>query len=551
MSRIRFVSHDKLSHRPVVAVLKQEFAQASARLPSTMALPPPPGFAMEHGFTDGAPYEPQVGDLAATLPTPILPAAADGPGASSPAPRTIGLAFAAYGLSPLLGGSLLALLQCGEEDSAEDLAAVPDTDLDTALPDLAVGDEGRPPTLFEKGAVRSFFKKLRTAFATPTPFAPPSFSNTPPAPIKVQIEDKSDRKELRDYIDQACHGSFKLLSPTELAALRDRYFKVTGAAPTGEARPTNEQLSAMCHSLRPQPDGTLRAPFTEFAIFGPYNARSVKLRHFHAHVLTREGTWQNQLLKGPASFATWLSCWKVFETCMIMLGAALPGQLHLYRDGIERLDKMFPRHWGNIAKLDETMRSERWDRLLQEITDGTVATPHGFNPERPWGTIISETRFGYLHGPLADWWREQEVQMERSTGTSRQAPVLSAENLMPNLPSFSSPAERQAEPPRWGSAAESGQTQTKAQKKREKDKAKKQQWAQNSRPQAPRFQAPPAQPKVQQPHLTPKAGKAKGKGKNLTCFYCGVPGHTFNQCTKWHNDGKPDIKKQKGNQGTK
>ena len=144
MSRIRFVSHDKRLHRPVVAVLKQEFAQASARLPSAMALPPPPSSAVEHGFIDGAPYEPQVGDLAATLPTPILPAAADGPGASSPAPRTIGLAFAAYGLSPLLGGSLLALLQCGEEDSAEDLAAVPDTDLDTALPDLAVGDEERP-----------------------------------------------------------------------------------------------------------------------------------------------------------------------------------------------------------------------------------------------------------------------------------------------------------------------------------------------------------------------------------------------------------------------
>ena len=50
-----------------------------------------------------------------------------------------------WSLSPVLGGSLLAFLQRGEEDSAEDLAAVPDTDLDTVLPDLAVGDEGRPP----------------------------------------------------------------------------------------------------------------------------------------------------------------------------------------------------------------------------------------------------------------------------------------------------------------------------------------------------------------------------------------------------------------------
>ena len=65
--------------------------------------------------------------------------------------------------------------------------------------------------------------------------------------------------------------------------------------------------------------------------------------------------------------------------------------------------------------------------------------------------------------------------MERSTGTARTTPLLSSEALVPNLPSFSSPSERQAEQPRWGSAAESGPTQSKGQKKREKERAKKQQ----------------------------------------------------------------------------
>ena len=225
-----------------------------------MALPPPPGFALEHGFVDGAPYEPQEGDQAAIRPT-ILPPVPDGPGVASPAPRTVGLAFAAYGLSPLLGGSLLALLQCGEEDSAEDLAAVPDTDLDAALPDMIVGDEGRPPTLFEKGAVRSFFKKLRSAFTTPPPLAAPSPSTSPPAPVMVQIEDKSDRLELRDFIDQARHGSFKMLSPTELHALRGRYFNSTGASPSGEARPFERAVVGIVPLLAPATRRDSASPF--------------------------------------------------------------------------------------------------------------------------------------------------------------------------------------------------------------------------------------------------------------------------------------------------
>ena len=369
-------------------------------------LPTPPGFNADQGFVNGdaaSSYEPWAGDqMGAADPAnpPPTQVSIFGPGLSqmvpsttpapSPAPRTVGIAFAAFGLSPLLGGSLLALLQCGEEDSAEDLSAVPDADIDTALPDLQVGDEARPPTLFEKGAINNFFKKLRNAFTGPSSTAIATVAGTAQAPIVVQIPDKSDHYEVRDYLDQAAgRGSFTLLSPTELRELRERYVKVTGASPTGECRPSNEQLSALGFRLRRQPDGTLKAPFTEFAVFGPYDSRSVKLRQFHAHVLTREGSWQNQLLRGPASFSSWLACLNVYECGMVMLGAALPGQLRLYREGIERLDKLFPRLWGNIAKLDETMRAERWGRLHQEILDGTVATPFGFNPDCPWGTIIA------------------------------------------------------------------------------------------------------------------------------------------------------------------
>ena len=91
---------------------------------------------------------------------------------------------------------------------------------------------------------------------------------------------------------------------------------------------------------------------------------------------------------GVSSDVSWKmleASWNVFEACMIMLDAAMPGQLRLYKQGIRQLADRFPKDWASISKLDETMRAERWGRLHQEIMQGSVATPFGFEPKKPWG----------------------------------------------------------------------------------------------------------------------------------------------------------------------
>ena len=183
----------------------------------------------------------------------------------------------------------------------------------------------------------------------------------------MTLPDTSNKLQLRDYLDQTLKssGTFELLAPEELKALRDRYVAVTGATPTGDARPSDEQLSALSHRIRKQSNGTMDPPFTEFAVFGPYDGRSVKLRQFHAHVLTREGSWHNQLLRGPADYSAWKAAWNVYEAAMVMVDAALPGQLRMYKEGIERLVSLFLRDWGAIPQYDETMRSDWWKRLHQ------------------------------------------------------------------------------------------------------------------------------------------------------------------------------------------
>ena len=48
---------------------------------------------------------------------------------------------------------------------------------------------------------------------------------------------------------------------------------------------------------------------------------------------------------------------------MIMLDAAMPGQLRMYKEGIEKLAQLFPNDWGTVSQIDETMRAEWWGRI--------------------------------------------------------------------------------------------------------------------------------------------------------------------------------------------
>ena len=354
------------------------------------------------------------------------------------------------------------------------------------------------------------------------------------------MPDNSDRLEYRDYLDQATRGSFKLLPTSVLKKLRDRYLQVTGAPTTGEIRPSDEQLSALSFRLRPQADGSLKPPFVEFAVFGPHDVRSVKLRQLHAHVLSREGTWHKHLLTGPSDFFAWEASWNVFEAAMIMLEAASPGQLRLYKMGIRSLVERFPKDWGTISKLDEAVRAEQWCRLHQEIMDGTVATPAYFQADKPWGTVIAESRFNFLTGPMGDWWRNEEVKLERAqhgrpTGTGSVIVGMP----LPSLPSHSSSSERQ-DTARWGTAADNQSQQL----------SKKQRKLLNKQ-QAPQPKWPA--PKAVAPYLKPTKGGGKGgktgKGQSVNtlgytgCHQCGSKAHFARDCPQANAAGQPPSKK--------
>eukprot|EP00971_Amphidinium_carterae_P232067 4605543-Amphidinium_carterae.1 len=91
------------------------------------------------------------------------------------------------------------------------------------------------------------------------------------------------------------------------------------------------------------------------------------------------------MIKGPPNYGGWLSSWRVYKVAMILLSASLPGPLDEYSDLIRRLAEQFPSHWGLIARADEKMRSDWWERIRRDLEDKYArGCGDDFNIDRPW-----------------------------------------------------------------------------------------------------------------------------------------------------------------------
>ena len=457
--------------------------------------------------------------LAPKASPPVSPVGFVPGGAGQVKPVTMAIAFASFGLSPLLRDPLLNALQCPEDADPEVFTMLPESDVHQVLGQVVIGEAVRSPSPFERGQLFLFFKKLRRCWEEPPATTTTALVPAPSQPITVTLPDTSNRLHYKDYLDQTLGTAWFTLLPLEqIRSLRKRFETLTGAHAEGDARPSDAQISAMAHRVRPQPNGSLESPFAEFAVFGPFDGRATKLRQFMAHVLTRDGTWAQRLLRSPPSFAQWSTCWKVYANTLVMLDIAKVGHLQHYYSGIARLYGLFPRDWPSIAAYDEEMRAEMWPRLQQEIADGSLAAPLNHNLAHPWGTIIAATRFGYSLGLKADWWREREIALERGQqsrpGAKLPAPLGEAAEPPP-LPAFSRVGQ-QAQG--WGSGGEV--------ESMPKAKAKAQPW---------------------------QAAKGRGKGKRDVgssglpvakkgpCWHCGGA-HMRESCNKWIQEGRPDSK---------
>ena len=180
----------------------------------------------------------------------------------------------------------------------------------------------------------------------------------------------------------------------------------------------------------------------------------------------------------------------MFRAAMIMLKGSGPAALDSYEEGLRQLSALYPQAWGIIAVADDVMRSEKWERIMDE----QLANPtEGFDHERPWDHVIRISSFGLATGAHAHFWKlHVEAPMSRNSGGS---PV----NVI-----------RQIEG--WPSGSTDG-------------------------PHQPQYLAPRAKSSA-------KGGKSKGKGKvKGACYTCGGQGHIASNCP---SGGQPKGKGKSG-----
>ena len=220
------------------------------------------------------------------------------------------------------------------------------------------------------------------------------------------------------YTNQASEGTFALKSPGELLKYRENYEKIYGAKINLKERPTDEQLCALLSVL-----ASGRAPFLDFAVFGPFDEHEAKLRKYTDQVFI-DGRLQTRLLHGPTSFEGWRKCWAVFRSAMVMLDAASLGALNSYEEGLKELAFMYESSWAVISQADLHMRSVQWAIVLEEAkSDG----PMGYDASKPWDYVIRASSFS-TSGIRSHWWWLHVVGPLSKSSSARDA-VVTANRL--------------------------------------------------------------------------------------------------------------------------
>ena len=307
----------------------------------------------------------------------------------------------------------------------EDFSFVDEVEVTKVIDELKIGDE--PATALQKAQAQKLYRKAKlaaVAAGVPLPGLAMKAPSSSPPPGEPTVASGPLMLKSSAYLDQSSEATFPLLPPDEVRALRMKYFDLFGEHPANHARPTDEQLSALKARL-----DSGRVPFVDFAVFGPFDDHEAKLRKFTDQVFVG-GVLQTRLLHGPSSFADWCACYEVYKSAMVMIGAARPGVLAKYAEGIRQLWTTYG-DWAVVHTADVAMRSREWTIVFDEFKQ---EQPHMLDESMPWNNVISRTAFGDVTGPRAHWWwLHVQAPLGQKTKSQPGAVVARLEQMPGNI----------------------------------------------------------------------------------------------------------------------
>jgi len=195
------------------------------------------------------------------------------------------------------------------------------------------------------------------------------------------------KRKLSAVIDQALEGEFVAPEEGDVRTLFRSFDSANGGQPLPAEEPTGDQLQALSELLNAD-----RAPYADFALWGPFGRRQQKLMKYSAMVWVG-GQLEYRQLAGPPSFSAWRKCWRVFRTAMVLVRGSRAGALDAYEERIRTFADIYPDNWGTIARADDILRSEGWERTRREIQDRMSRGVYQgiWNASMPWEAVIRDS----------------------------------------------------------------------------------------------------------------------------------------------------------------
>jgi hypothetical protein len=319
----------------------------------------------------------------------------------------------------------------------------------------------------------------------------------PPPPVVLPAARKIKVNEVADITRS---DEIPVLDARAIDTAWKLYATLMHSEPPAEAEPTADQLSVL-HSLLHEGGSC----YVDLSIWGPHGVRIQKAMKLTGLVLTANGDLIQHECKGPPDFGHWSSCFRVFMSAMIMLGACSPPHLIAYADLIAHYAKRYGQScWGLIYQMETRFRREQLERMKRRESrnlDAAVAAggSTGFDPARPFDYLFSiarsEREFWHLHV-------EEPclliVTRARSTGLflDGDAPVCDSSGA--HLATFGSPGFAFVADASGGNSSSRGAGA-----------------ASSNKPQQQHAQQPPARQSKASSSGTPRGGAGAGVGSKV------------------------------------
>ena len=196
---------------------------------------------------------------------------------------------------------------------------------------------------------------------------------------------KTHTVKLANVLDQSNDSEVNLVSTTDFEEGFKEFSRRLGGLPEPEEEVTREQFSALKALFE-----SACPPYTDFAVWGPFNRRLQKRLKLSGLTLGEDGTLVRTELYGPPSFEEWERSFRPFRTGCIMLNMVDPANLDLYANHVKAAVQRFGvSAWPVIYQADVRARLEQIERVRRRVElEAEQAKRLGsttpFEPKRPW-----------------------------------------------------------------------------------------------------------------------------------------------------------------------